>query len=80
MPDRPSVVELAQSLAPDLVELRHDLHRHPELGNDLPRTQRAVVDALAGLDLEITLGRHLSSVVAVLGCRVLLAFGRGLFL
>ena len=65
-PQAGSVVELARSLAQDLVALRHDLHRHPELGNDLPRTQRAVLDALEGLDLEITLGESLSSVVAVL--------------
>lgn len=45
--------------------LREDLHRHPELGLHLPRTQRAVLDALDGLGLEITLGRSLSSVVAV---------------
>lgn len=63
---RGSAVELAHSFAADLVALRHDLHRHPELGNDLPRTQRAVLDALDGLDLEITLGTSLSSVVAVL--------------
>ncbi|CAN7378384.1 M20 metallopeptidase family protein [Knoellia sp. LjRoot47] len=57
---------LAEAIAPELVDLRHDLHRHPELGNDLPRTQRAVLDALEGLDLEITTGREVSSVVAVL--------------
>lgn len=61
-----AAVELAHAFAPDLVALRHDLHRHPELGNHLPRTQQAVLDALEGLDLEITLGRDLSSVVAVL--------------
>ena len=66
MGDWTSVKELAHSLGPDLMALRHDLHRHPELGNDLPRTQRAVLDALDGLDLEITLGQNLSSVVAVL--------------
>jgi hippurate hydrolase len=66
MGDWTSVRQLADSLAPGLVELRHDLHRHPELGNDLPRTQQAVLDALDGLDLEITLGQSLSSVVAVL--------------
>ncbi|WP_353953215.1 M20 family metallopeptidase [Knoellia sp. S7-12] len=63
---RSSAVELAQSFGPDLIALRHDLHRNPELGNDLPRTQRAVLEALDGLDLEITLGQSLSSVVAVL--------------
>ncbi|MFC7489334.1 MULTISPECIES: M20 metallopeptidase family protein [unclassified Knoellia] len=66
MGPHPSVLELSQSLAPELVSLRHDLHRHPELGNDLPRTQQAVLDALEGVDLEITVGQSLSSVVAVL--------------
>ncbi|KGN39210.1 M20 metallopeptidase family protein [Knoellia subterranea] len=66
MAARASVLDLAASIAPDLVALRHDLHRHPELGNDVPRTQRAVLDALEGLDLEIALGQSLTSVVAVL--------------
>lgn len=62
----PSVRDAAAEIADDLVALRRDVHRHPELGNDLPRTQRAVLEALAGLDLEVTLGEELSSVVAVL--------------
>ncbi|MFK0097956.1 M20 family metallopeptidase [Streptomyces sp. NPDC091040] len=49
-----------------LVRLRHALHRQPELGLDLPRTQRAVLDALSGLPLEITTGSRLTSVTAVL--------------
>jgi len=49
-----------------MIALRRDVHRHPEIGNDLPRTQQAVLDALAPLDLEITRGATLSSVVAVL--------------
>ncbi|MET8968211.1 M20 metallopeptidase family protein [Streptomyces hydrogenans] len=52
--------------ADTLIPLRHDLHRAPELGLDLPFTQRRVLDALAGLPLEITLGERLSSVTAVL--------------
>ncbi|MER8039937.1 M20 metallopeptidase family protein [Streptomyces hydrogenans] len=52
--------------ADTLIPLRHDLHRAPELGLDLPLTQRRVLDALAGLPLEITLGERLSSVTAVL--------------
>jgi len=59
-------VSLAQLYAADLVALRRDLHRHPEIGRHLPRTQRRVLEALAGLDMEITVGRGLSSVVAVL--------------
>src|SRR6476661_5909072 len=59
-------LDLAESFRPDLVALRRELHRFPEVGMHLPLTQQAVVDALAGLDLEVTLGRDLSSVVAVL--------------
>ncbi|WP_307857482.1 M20 family metallopeptidase [Paenarthrobacter sp. DKR-5] len=58
--------ELAAELAPELSELRRELHKHPELGNDLPLTQRRVLQALEGLDLEISTGRSLSSVTAVL--------------
>ncbi|MFC5290754.1 M20 family metallopeptidase [Actinokineospora guangxiensis] len=58
--------EAAHALQPNTVALRRLLHRHPEQGLALPRTQRAVLDALAGLDLRITTGRELGSVVAVL--------------
>ncbi|MFD5027582.1 M20 family metallopeptidase [Streptomyces sp. NPDC058373] len=50
----------------DLRRLRRALHREPEIGLHLPRTQAAVVDALAGLPLEVTRGKALSSVTAVL--------------
>jgi len=56
----------AQALVPDLVDLRRSIHREPEVGLDLPRTQAKVLDALDGLDLEITTGTGLSSVTAVL--------------
>ncbi|MGQ4485479.1 M20 family metallopeptidase [Streptomyces sp. SAS_281] len=56
----------ALAVEDSLVRLRHALHRQPELGLDLPRTQRAVLDALSGLPLEITTGRQLTSVTAVL--------------
>ncbi|GAA2991741.1 M20 family metallopeptidase [Streptomyces drozdowiczii] len=56
----------ALAIEDSLIRLRHALHRQPELGLDLPRTQRTVLDALAGLPLEITTGEKLSSVVAVL--------------
>ena len=50
----------------DLVALRRRLHADPELGLDLPRTQAALLDALAGLGLEISTGTGLTSVTAVL--------------
>jgi hippurate hydrolase len=56
----------AQELAHDLVEVRHELHQSPELGLDLPVTQRIVLEQLDGLGLEITTGKALSSVTAVL--------------
>lgn len=56
----------AVSLQPELVELRHRLHQRPEIGLHLPETQAMVLEALNGLDLEITLGKTLSSVTAVL--------------
>lgn len=59
-------VTLPEDLAQQIVSLRRAIHRDPEIGMDLPRTQQRIVDALAGLDLEITLGRDLTSVVAVL--------------
>ncbi|MFG1997422.1 M20 family metallopeptidase [Actinoplanes sp. NPDC048988] len=56
----------AGRLQPDLVRLRRDLHAHPERGLHLPRTQTAVLEALEGLDLEISRGEALTSVTAVL--------------
>lgn len=59
-------LEHAKELEPMLVELRRDLHLNPELGNHLPDTQQKVLKALEGLPLEITPGKSLSSVTAVL--------------
>ncbi|GAA2602398.1 M20 family metallopeptidase [Dactylosporangium fulvum] len=53
-------------LREDLIELRRELHRHPEIGLDLPHTQRLVLEALEGLPLEVSTGTALSSVTAVL--------------
>ena len=58
--------EEAAAIAGEIADLRHDIHREPEIGYDLPRTQRKVLAALDGLPLEITLGSALTSVTAVL--------------
>lgn len=66
---RPTKIDFgseAAAIHPDLVSLRRQLHQIPELGNDLPKTQAAVLQAVAGLPLKITTGKALSSVVAVL--------------
>jgi amidohydrolase len=56
----------AEAIAPELTALRRDIHREPEIGLHLPATQRKILDALAGLPLEISVGTALSSVTAVL--------------
>ncbi|UDM00516.1 M20 metallopeptidase family protein [Streptomyces longhuiensis] len=56
----------AQALLPELTELRHGLHREPEIGLQLPRTREKVLAALDGLPLEIHEGKGLSSITAVL--------------
>jgi amidohydrolase len=59
-------MEEARSLQPRTVALRRQIHRNPEQGLHLPATQAAVLRALEGLPLEITTGKSVSSVVAVL--------------
>lgn len=56
----------ARALQPELVALRRAIHRDPEVGLHLPRTQARVLDAITPLDLEVSLGRATTSVVAVL--------------
>jgi amidohydrolase len=50
----------------DLIALRRRLHQVPEVGLQLPQTQAMVLAELSGLDLEVTTGTSVSSVVAVL--------------
>jgi len=58
--------DAATALLPDVVDLRRRLHRIPEVGLELPRTQAVVLQALNGLGLRLTTGRGLSAVVGVL--------------
>jgi amidohydrolase len=63
---RSAADDLHDDLHDDLVRLRRALHREPELGLDLPRSQEKVLAALDGLPLEVAVGVSLSSVTAVL--------------
>ena len=57
----------AKALQQTTVALRRAIHRHPEVGLQLPRTQQAVLDALDGLPVEVPrLGTTTTSVTAVL--------------
>lgn len=54
------------TLKDDLVALRHEFHGIPELGLNLPHTQARILQELEGLPLEISTGKELSSIAAVL--------------
>jgi amidohydrolase len=60
------LLSAAYADADGTIELRRQLHRFPEIGLELPRTQATVLDALAGLPIEVSTGRSTSSVVGVL--------------
>ena len=64
--DPVSVTDLVAQLAPGWRALRRVLHQEPEIGMDLPDTQQRILDALEGIDVEITTGKALSSVVGVI--------------
>ena len=57
----------ARSILPEIIETRRRIHRHPELGLELPETQRLVVERLSALGLEPIPGRGLSSVTTTIG-------------
>ena len=54
----------AERVVGDAIQLRRRIHRHPEIGLTLPRTQAAVLDALDGLGLETRTGQRTTSVIA----------------
>lgn len=54
----------ANGVLSDTIELRRRIHRHPELGLSLPRTQATVLEALDGLGLDVRTGARTTSVVA----------------
>ncbi|MCW2635890.1 MAG: Amidohydrolase [Blastococcus sp.] len=66
MPTSADLLSAAYNDADRTIDLRRRLHRQPEIGLHLPRTQAAVLDAFAGLPIEITTGTSTSSVVGVL--------------
>src|SRR6266536_1743607 len=60
------LLDRARTLLPETIALRRALHRHPEVGLRLPRTQQAVLDAIGDLGLAPRTGTSVSSVVALL--------------
>ncbi len=56
----------AEAILPDVIDVRRRLHRHPEVGLQLPATQAMVVESLRAIGLEPRLGETTSSVVVVI--------------
>lgn len=62
-----TTIEAAQRILPEVLELRRVLHRFPEQGLDLPRTQAEVLDRARALEgVEVSIGTKQTSVTAVL--------------
>jgi amidohydrolase len=64
--DADTLLAEAEALLPEAIELRRSIHREPELGLELPKTQRRILDAIGDLPLEVEEGDRCSSVVATL--------------
>lgn len=58
--------EIRDSFGEDIVSLRREIHREPELGFDTKKTAEKVLDALEGLPLEVETGLAENGVVATL--------------
>src|SRR5215207_10010414 len=58
--------EVRESFGEDIIALRRDIHREPELGFDTKKTAEKVLAALEGLPLEIETGVAENGVVATL--------------
>src|SRR5262245_14017979 len=59
-----TLLDEARDLLGDAVQLRRRLHRQPEVGLVLPRTQDAVLEAIEGIGLAVRVGDSTTSVVA----------------
>jgi hippurate hydrolase len=67
-PATAGLLDAARAIQPDVVAIRRRIHRQPEVGLDLPRTQAVILEELAKLGIEGRTGQALSSVVAVIEC------------
>ncbi len=60
------LLDEARALLPDVVALRRRIHAAPELGLELPETQKAVLESLEGSGAELYTGGKTSCVVATI--------------
>lgn len=62
-----SVLRKAEALAPELIEIRRKIHRHPEFGFEEFKTSRLVCGVLAHLGIPHRLGVARTGVIAEIG-------------
>lgn len=67
----------AESVNSEVIDLRRRIHANPELGNQLPETTAAVIEAISDLELDIRYSQTTTAIVATLqgdhnGPRILL--------
>jgi amidohydrolase len=61
-----TLLDESRTLLDGAVTVRRRIHRHPEIGLDLPETQKTILEALHGLPLEMKTGARTTSVTATL--------------
>ena len=62
----PALLKAARAGLPEMVDVRRMLHRRPEIGLELPETQKAVAQRLEHLGLAPRLGGSVGSVTALI--------------
>jgi amidohydrolase len=60
------IARAVERVAPRMIQIRHDIHQHPELSNRETRTAAIVAEQLRGLGLEVRTGIAHTGVVGVL--------------
>ncbi len=58
------ILEVSNTVLDEVISVRRDIHAHPELHLDNPKTQNRILESLENLPLEVTTGKNLTSVVA----------------
>jgi amidohydrolase len=61
-----TVLDEARALLDDAIAVRRRIHHHPEIGLNLPETQKVVLEALEGLPLDVRTGKRATWVTATL--------------
>ena len=64
--ERSKVISQLKRYEPELIEIRHDIHQHPETGFEEVRTARLVADHLRAWGVEVTDGIAKTGVVGTL--------------